>query len=270
MRSWTQAQRGVLKPVREGDTKACLSFQRVILSSHRRRGMAGAEVLSHVEHGHGVVKQGACISHIGAVAAAVNTEVMAAARARAVVVAAHVDAMEGEAWCGVVLALAASPMATAGCASDMVHMTEEAEAEVAEDETEWRWEKRVGDVETGEESMGADNAETVAGQTETVVWDGAEIGGTCMATTETAGNETTEVMMGDFKEVVAAGDTTEGAGVASHHGYVEFLRLDLMILGENDSHSLCLDTTGSQLCAPQASYKLDEPLSRYSINTQVY
>ncbi|KAI9431828.1 hypothetical protein F5148DRAFT_1155065 [Russula earlei] len=66
MRSWTQAQRGVLKPVRgEGDTKACLSFQR--------------------SSGHVAAKQQgglAClrIGRIVVVAAAVDTEAVAVAR----------------------------------------------------------------------------------------------------------------------------------------------------------------------------------------------
>ncbi|KAI9513153.1 hypothetical protein F5148DRAFT_1145715 [Russula earlei] len=131
-------------------------------------------------------------------------------------------------------------VAMAGCASNMVDMTEEAEAEVAEDETGMEMGDEevaagmdvmvgVGDVETGEESMGVDNTETVASQTEKVVWDGSVLGGTCMVTTETAGNETTEAVTGDIEEVVAADDTTEGMGVASHHGYMEFLRLDLRV-----------------------------------------
>ncbi|KAI9510586.1 hypothetical protein F5148DRAFT_1147445 [Russula earlei] len=373
MRSWTQAQRGVLKPVREGDTKACLSFQRekmqchqgfrpytsqgveilsipsqtfltelqlvhVVLLSHCRRGMVGAEVSLCVEHGHGVVKQGACVGCFGAVAAAVDTEVMAVARARVVVregggVERHgcsdevfaiagggsmhgCDGRGGEVWhgacigsiscgdimvagsnysagqhCGICLSEAVAcvlfifqlsvcsflvvqggmtarnrsmtavwsgsravagtrprtavnkaegMVAMAGCAGNMGDVTEEAEAEVVEDKTGMEMGDEevavgidvmagVGDVETGEESMGVDDAETVAGQTETVVWDGAMIGRTCTVTMEMAGNETTVAAMGDVGEVVVAGDSTEGMGVASHHSYAEFLRLDLRV-----------------------------------------
>ncbi|KAI9441032.1 hypothetical protein F5148DRAFT_1350715 [Russula earlei] len=138
---------------------------------------------------------------------------------------------------GMVVDEAEGMVAMTVCAGDMVDVTKEAEAEAAEDETGTEMgdeEAAVGidvmvgvdDVETGEESVGVNDAEKVASQTEMVVWDGAVIGGTCMVTMEMAGSETTEAAMGDIGEVAAAGDTTEGMGVASHHGYVEFLMLD--------------------------------------------
>ncbi|KAI9512290.1 hypothetical protein F5148DRAFT_1146172 [Russula earlei] len=278
--------------------------------------MAGAEVSLHIEHGCSVAKQGACISHIGAVAAAVNTEVMAAAsksngsgergwrhgdkvfttagggstcgcngRGGEVQCGACIGGVScgdimvvgsdhSAGWhCGICFSeavacvlfiflssvhsflvvqggimardgsvragMAEGVVAMAGCASNMADMTEEAEAEAAEDETGMEMGDKevvgidvmagVGDVETGVESAGADDAETMASQTEKAVWDRAAIGGTCMATMEMAGDETTEVVMGDVEEVVVAGDTTEGMGVASHHGYTEFLRPDLRV-----------------------------------------
>ncbi|KAI9455026.1 hypothetical protein F5148DRAFT_1151582 [Russula earlei] len=88
MRSWTQEQRGVLKPVRgEGDTKACLSFQRPCC--HARVVGVLWQSSEVAWHACGMSNVLSClmvfpsVGHIVVVAAAVNAE--AVARARAVV-----------------------------------------------------------------------------------------------------------------------------------------------------------------------------------------
>ncbi|KAI9450406.1 hypothetical protein F5148DRAFT_1152822 [Russula earlei] len=91
MRSWTQAQRGVLKPVRgEGDTKACLSFQR----GFRPDTSCGVEILTIPSQtflselqpcARGLVTMPEYIGHVVVVAAAVDAKAVAVARARAVV-----------------------------------------------------------------------------------------------------------------------------------------------------------------------------------------
>ncbi|KAI9509929.1 hypothetical protein F5148DRAFT_1147903 [Russula earlei] len=125
MRSWTQAQRGVLKPVREGDTKACLSFQR----GFRPYASWGVEILS-IPSQTFLTELWPC-AHGLVVLSQKGDEAMAAARVRVVVregggVERHGHSNEvfttagggstcgcsgRGGMCGMVLALAASPVA---------------------------------------------------------------------------------------------------------------------------------------------------------------
>ncbi|KAI9430568.1 hypothetical protein F5148DRAFT_1155171 [Russula earlei] len=172
MRSWTQAQRGVLKPVREGDTKACLSFQRgveilTILSQTFLSELQPCAVAF-------LPCQSSGVGCIVVVAAAVDAEVVAVARARVVVRegGGTWGGLHGGGVCCLVVAVA-----------------------------------RLSPLQVVAADMGGDacGSETVVGRYEMAVWSGSRgVGSKC---------KFVGISIGVMAETDGAGATTEGAAV---------------------------------------------------------